>query len=101
MKTGYKSVYVRVPEEIAQLWKFQAFLERRTLKEVIMDAMEAYISNYFREAGYDLAVEEEFEVEAGRIEDINWELLEEAGIDTEQLRESLKEQATRKEEQVV
>jgi len=86
-----KAIYINVPAEVAEMWKFQAFLERRTLKEIIMEAMDEYITKKLKEHGFDLAeggMEEE-EIALENISPEGWKMLEEAGVDVEALKAQL------------
>ncbi len=84
-RTGIKAVYIKVPVELADMWKLQAFIERRTVKDLIIDAMDRYMKEVFHKEGYK--EEPHFEaVEELTLEDIentNWEALRAIGIDVD------------------
>lgn len=86
-----KGIYISgIPEELADLWRLQAFIERRHLKDIIVDAMEMYIDAQMKKDGYYAEVEavEEVPVDIS-VEDINWDILERAGVDVEELKKEI------------
>jgi len=89
---GKKGLFLSVPEEVAELWKLQAFIERRSLKDIVMEAMDRYLQDALRKEGFEPeefdVVEEEIDVK--EISEEGWKLLKEAGVDVEALKAQVK-----------